>query len=358
MRISIILCLCSGIFFYSCQTITAEKKAPIIEITDFSFTGITIRAIEVLDDSTVWFAGSKGVWGYTLDNGVNWYIDTLKMENATLELRSIKITPNGHVFLVNTTSPACIFKSVDNGANWKMVYTDTNQGAFFDAVNFWDNANGILLGDAVDDCFHFARTSNNGETWSRISCDAIPAPALNENPFAASNTNIALGSTSVWIPMGGKSPSRVYYSHNLGLNWSTAFTPIIAGETMTGIFSTDFLNDSIGVIAGGNWEDVTFKCHNMAITKDGGASWSTLPNIGNSGYISAIQWIPETNGERLITMSGRGREGYSAIGIYDFKINKWTLFANPKNYLAIQCASKKIAWVSGKDWIGRMQISN
>ena len=358
MRLSIILSIFTILHFYSCTTPNKSKPDTDIQISDFNFPDVTIRALAVLNDSTVWFAGSKGVWGYTNNNGLNWHIDTIKIENAIPELRSIKITPNGNVFLINISNPAAVFRSIDQGENWKMVYSDTIKNAFFDAVNFWDDANGILLGDAIDGCFHFAETHDNGKTWARISCDSLPTAQLNENPFAASNSNIAMEGSSVWIPMGGKSPSQVYYSNNYGKKWKSSSTPIIWGETMTGIFSVDFLNDSVGVVAGGNWEEVELKCANLALTKDGGKSWSILNNSGNAGYISCIQWLPETNGNRLITMTGRGRPSKSTIGIYDFSTNKWTVFNNPKSYLAIKCASKNVAWVSGKHWIGKLTISN
>jgi hypothetical protein len=88
------------------------------QITDFSFPGVTIRAIHVVNDSTIWFAGSLGVWGYTSNGGKSWEIDTLRIANSIPELRSIKITPNGNIFLVNVSQPAAIFKSENNGESW------------------------------------------------------------------------------------------------------------------------------------------------------------------------------------------------------------------------------------------------
>ena len=40
----------------------------------------SIRAIEVLDENTMWFAGNKGMIGNTKDGGANWFIDSISMD--------------------------------------------------------------------------------------------------------------------------------------------------------------------------------------------------------------------------------------------------------------------------------------
>ncbi|MGB1002950.1 MAG: WD40/YVTN/BNR-like repeat-containing protein [Salibacteraceae bacterium] len=329
-----------------------------ISITDFSFPGVAIRAIDAINDSTVWFAGSKGVWGYTQNSGKTWTIDTLKIDRANPEIRSVKVTPNGNIYLVNIANPAGVYKSINKGKSWTLVYTDTAQDAFFDAIDFWDNQNGILLGDASKNCLHIAITKNGGDSWFRVDCDSIPSTLFGENPFAASNSNIGLGPSSVFIPTGGKSKSRVFYSTNLGNSWKVSSTPIIAGEQMTGIFSIDMSSDSIGIVAGGNWDKADMECNNLALTRNGGLTWEPLNNKNNSSYISCIKFLPDGSNQFLISLSARVREGKSAIGIYSFITNKWQIFDNPKNYLAIQLSSKNYGWVSGKGWIGHLEIKN
>ncbi|MGB0391690.1 MAG: hypothetical protein ACPGD5_08980, partial [Salibacteraceae bacterium] len=81
-------------------------------------------------------------------------------------------------------------------------------------------------------------------------------------------------------------------------------------------------------------------------------------NKNNSSYISCIKFLPDGSNQFLISLSARVREGKSAIGIYSFITNKWQIFDNPKNYLAIQLSSKNYGWVSGKGWIGHLEIKN
>ncbi len=357
MRLSLILALFSWLFFYSCKFSKTEIVDPQIEIIDFEFPGISIRALQVINDSCVWFAGSKGTWGYTSDGGENWYVDTLRIPGAVPELRSIKVTANGNIFLVNIMNPASVYRSINKGNSWQLVYTDTSKIAFFDAVNFWNDETGIILGDAHNNCFHLAVTRDGGKSWKRLICDSIPPALTDENPFAASNTNIALAGNSVWIGTGGKSQSRVIFSTNHGKQWQVAATPIISGEQMTGIYSVDFLDSNTGVIAGGNWDSVSYSCINLALTKNGGQTWKSLPNEGNSGFISCVQWIPEQNGQYLFSLSGRARGGNSLMALFDFKTHEWISFPNEKNYLSIRFASPNIAWVSGNGFIGKMELT-
>lgn len=357
MRLSLIISLFIFFIYSSCYSQKNEKSGPNITVTDFEFPGISIRAIQVMNDSTLWFAGSKGTWGYTIDNGRNWHIDTLHIPNAKPELRSIKVTENGHIFLVNIMNPAGVYRSMDMGNSWQTVYIDTSKSAFFDAVNFWNNELGILLGDAKNKCFHLAVTKDGGNTWQKVACEAIPSTLESENPFATSNTNIAIAGNSVWLGTGGKSQARVFYSSNHGKEWQVTQTPIISGEQMTGIYSIDFLDAKMGVVAGGNWDSVNFACTNLAWTKNGGKTWKPLPNEGNNGYISCVQWIPETTGKYLFSISGRARGGQSSMALYNFTTHKWTSFANEKNYISIRFSSKRKAWVSGNGFIGKLELT-
>ncbi|WP_428225193.1 hypothetical protein [Flavobacterium sp.] len=45
------------------------------------------------------------------------------------------------------------------------------------------------------------------------------------------------------------------------------------GQTMTGIFTSDFYNGKIGILAGRNYEQLTDNKQNKAIPHDGGITW-------------------------------------------------------------------------------------
>ncbi|UTW65812.1 oxidoreductase [bacterium SCSIO 12643] len=349
----------------SCQTNSSQspqnqdqqsKDTISYALEEFNIPNTSIRALEALNDSTVWFAGSNGYWGYTENNGQDWHIHQMQLDTVFPEFRSIAITDNGFIYLVSIAHPAAIFKSTDLGQNWKKVYQDTSENAFFDAIEFWNDEQGILLGDAVHQCFHIATTNDGGNTWQRVNCSQLPPALENENPFAASNTNVSLSDSHTWFVTGGKSKSRVYHSSNYGLDWDVEETPIVSGQTMTGIYSVQFISPNIGMIAGGNWENVTEKNNHMALTRDGGQTWKVLNDNSMNGYISCIQFVPGSNGKEILALSGRSRGGISQMYYSSNMGESWQKWNNT-NYLAIQFASPNAAWISGNEKIGKLTLN-
>lgn len=338
------------------QKVNEQRKSVQIALKEFPIESSSVRAIEVVNDSVVWFGGSNGKWGYTLDNGKHWKIETMDHLGQNPEFRSIARLSDGTIFLVSVQKPAAIFRSKDMGLHWDIVYEADETDAFFDALEFWDDEKGILLGDPIDGCFYIATTQDGGNTWAKVDCSVLPSAQQDEYPFAASNTNIALNGDNVWIGTGGKNGSRIYFSPDRGESWKVFPSPMISGEAMTGIYSIDFYNTDIGIIAGGNWENVKDSTKSIYSTNDGGKTWSYLPVEDGKGYISCVQYIPNSNGRELFVMSGRARGGDSFMGFFTAESDSLQLFNN-SNYVSIQFASKTRAWISGKNKIGRLDLS-
>ena len=332
-----------------------EQYAPKINIDSFSIPNTTIRALHVVSEKQVWFAGSNGKWGYTIDGGKTWEVDSVIYQGKSPDFRSIELTKNGKAFLVSVTSPAIVFKASVTKLKWEVVYEDTSKGAFFDMVKFENNSNGILLGDPKANCFHIAKTTDGGETWNKINCADLPPSLDAEAPFAASNSNVDYIQNNIWIGTGGKTGSRVYRSTDAGISWSSFPTPIVKGGTMTGIYTIDFYDEQRGVIAGGNWDSVTKITSNFALTNDSGKTWSLQSN--RLPYISCAKFLPNKKGMELILLSGRGKPGPSNI-YYIYNDNNFQFNYPNSNYLSIEFANDSVAWLSGKNKIGKMRIEH
>ena len=260
----------------------------------------SIRALEVENDSTCWFAGSKNKFGYTNDFGNTWKENVIKYDTFDLEFRSISVTSNS-VFILSVGSPALLFKIDKKTFNYELVYKESVEKAFYDSMQFWDDENGIAVGDPIVDCMSIVITRDGGNTWNKISCEYLPSSKEGEAPFAASNTNISLVDQKAFIATGGKE-ANILVSSEYGKIWKKYTTPIIQGAEMTGIFSIDNLSVDTAVIAGGSWSSKENTVKAMAITKDGGINWQLKEN--NPGYISCVQYIPKTNS--LVACSSTG----------------------------------------------------
>lgn len=335
------------IFLLSCNTtkIISEMKNPVITTVSINSS---IRAIEVIDDETVWFAGSKGRYGYTEDGGKTWFQDSIFYENQPVHFRSIAATDEA-IFLLTIASPALLFKTIDKGKNWKIVYQENDSLTFYDSMKFFDAKNGIAMGDPTDGCLSVILTNDGGNTWEKVSCKNLPPVADGEAAFAASNTNISIVDNHVWIASGGKK-ARVFYSSDKGKTWAVYETPIMKGGQMTGIFSCHFYDKNNGIVFGGDWESQKENTKNKATTTDGGKTWQLVSDGQNPGYRSCVQYVPNTNGKSLVAVGIPGMDYSNDRG------NTWINLNNTSFYTIRFSKSGKMAWLAGDGKIGFFQL--
>ena len=115
----------------------------------------------------------------------------------------------------------------------EIVYKEQNEKVFYDSMQFFDELNGIAMGDPTNECLSILITRDGGNTWGKIDCEYLPKIAAGEAAFAASNTNIAIVGENAWIVTGGLK-SRVFHTSDMGLRWKVYNTPIIQGKNTTG----------------------------------------------------------------------------------------------------------------------------
>lgn len=234
-----------------------------------------IWALQAVSDTKVWFAGKRGIWGYTEDAGLSWHIDSIKADTVYPQFRSIAVLNDSTVLLLSIASPAYLFKTTNKGKTWRLVYKNTNKDIFYDGMVFYDSKHGVALGDPIDGCFQLIKTEDAGESWKQVDCANIPKALPGEGCFAASNSSLDIFSKQVWFATGGIH-SRVFHSGDKGKRFEVYNSPLLEGEQMTGIFSIDFLNESMGVIAGGNYKKTDTSIVSFALTHDGGKTWNPV----------------------------------------------------------------------------------
>ena len=168
-------------------------------------------------------------------------------------------------------------QSADNG---KILFLDLKgslkvqeenqwQGVFLDGMDFLGNR-GFLMGDPKDSVFSLFHTENGGKTWQE--CEGKVKAFKGEAGFAASGTNVQILNDSTYIFISGGLKSRFFKSADNGKSWSSVELPYYPGES-TGAYSMNFMNDSVGVIVGGDYKDPDIRLNVCFYTKDGGESW-------------------------------------------------------------------------------------
>lgn len=266
---------------------------------------ISIRAITI-DNDKVWYAGSNGKWGSVSLNGEDKLQKVIIQEKDSIlpEFRAIAQTKND-VFIINVASPAMLYKISKVEGIAKQVYTEEGDKVFYDSMQFYNDKEGIAMGDPTDECLSVIKTTDGGETWHKISCGFLPNVKEGEAGFAASDTNVIIKGGKTWIVSGGKK-SRVFYSDDKGESWEVYETPIVQGSAMTGIFSADFYDENIGFAVGGDYEKQDKNSGNKILTTDGGKTWNLVGENTGFDYASCVQFLPESNGNELLTCGPAG----------------------------------------------------
>lgn len=308
---------------------------------------ISIRPISISDDKVFYAADKNRVGVIDLNkNSRNEYV--IEKDNLKLEFRSIAQTSSS-IFIANVGNPAFIYKFSKDLQQKELVYEEHNEKVFYDSMQFWNDQEGIAVGDPIENCFCMLITRNGGATWTKVTCSNLPDLAEGEAAFAASNTNIVIKGGKTWIVSGGKK-ARVFFSSDKGKTWSVNNSPVIQGEAMTGIFTADFYNEKIGFIAGGNYEKPNQNFGNKALTTNGGKTWDLVSENQGFGYASCVQFVPDSKGKQLVSVGANG------IYYSSDKGNSWKQFSSDSSLFTIRFINKSTAIAAGKDKMVRLDF--
>lgn len=341
----------NGLFFMTAQNSKKNKNVPVvfseINIDTLILDKISIRAI-VLDKDKIWYAADKGRFGFFDLQSNKKFESVIAKDSLKIEFRSLAKTSK-YIYALNVANPALLYQISKDGNETKIVYQENNEKVFYDSMQFWNENDGIAVGDPIDDNLSVIVTHDGGNSWDKINKAKLPKVFDGEAHFAASNTNIVVKGTNTWIVSGGKK-SRVFYSSDQGNSWETFETPIVQGKQMTGIFTADFYDEKNGFIAGGNYEVLNQNFENKAITKDGGHTWKLIAENEGFGFASCVQYVPGSNGKGLVVVGASGLT-YSSNGGAS-----WVQFSKDPSLYTIRFLDETTAIAAGKNKMIRIRF--
>ncbi|MGR7811929.1 oxidoreductase [Lacinutrix undariae] len=345
MRLLIIFLLST--ILVSCNSEIKTKTISQVEINPLlKDSTLNVRAFEIDDKGLGAFATSQGKIG-----GVS---KSLIDEEArlTFQLKEDTIIPNFRAlavtkkagFILSIGSPALLYKIDDDSL--KIVYRENHEKVFYDAMDFWNDREGIAIGDPTDNCLSIIITRDAGETWEKLSCNVLPNIKEGEAAFAASDTNIAIVGDKTWVATGGKA-SRVLFSPDRGKTWTVFETPIVQGLETTGIYSLDFYDEENGFAIGGDYTKPEATLNNKIRTKDGGKTWKVVANNKGPGYRSCVQYVPNSNAKKLVAVGFKGIDCSNDAG------NTWQHLSD-EGFYTIRFLNDSTAYAGGNGSISKL----
>lgn len=271
-------------------SLAQKKEVPKLEVLT-SGTKTALRGLSVVSDEIVWVSGSNGTVGKTTDGGKNWKWFSVKGFEKS-EFRDIEAFDATTAVIMAIDEPAYILRTVDGGETWKVVYENKTKGMFLDAMEFWNEQAGIVIGDPVNKKFFVVRTFDGGRTWQDIPEINRPVADSGEACFAASGTNVrALDNDEAVFVSGGLSSNVFIRDQKIPL-------PIIQGKETTGANSIavwDRYKKKGGnqlVVVGGDFLKPDSDSLNCCYSINRGKTWKSSKTPPH-GYRSCVEYLDQ-----------------------------------------------------------------
>ncbi len=299
----------------------------------------SFRGLSVVNDNTIWVSGSRGTFARSVDGGKTFTYTQLKGYEKS-DFRDIEAFDDKHAVMMSSGTPAYILKTIDGGLTWKEVYKNTDSAYFLDAMDFWDEQHGMIVGDPINGHFVLLETKNGGDTWQELDTTKTPHAMEGEAVFAASGTSLRCwGKDEFGFVTGGTKSRLLIYSMN---QFAEEKSNIQSGKSYKGAFSFS-RQDSFGfVVVGGD-----YICDSCVNKNSFIISAETILNgykIDVKGYRSCVEIL---NSKTAISCGTTGTD------LYNGKI--WKSISSTPFHLVRKAKKGKAVYFAGpKGKIGRL----
>lgn len=275
--------------------------------TQRSGTTSQLIGLDAVDERIAWAAGAGGAWVRTIDGGSTW--DSGVVAGAeSLQFRDVHALDarTAWVLSIGNGPDSRIYRTDDGGRSWALQFQAEDERAFYDCFDFWDATSGIAFSDSYDGEFPLIATTD-GRTWARLPTDRLPDASTGEGAFAASGTCVvARGDSLAWFGTGAGAEARAFRTMDRGRSWEAVTTPLAHGTPTTGTASVAFLDDFRGVVMGGDVGEPSKPSESVAITSDGGRTWTLAGHPERPGAVYGGSFVPAAPTPTLVVVGPAG----------------------------------------------------
>jgi hypothetical protein len=338
-------------------SVIAPAQAPKSGPWEMQNSGTTagLRGIYAVGGGVAWASGTNGTVLRTEDGGYMWQSCAMPPGAEKLDFRGVWAR-DAQTAIVMSSGPgdqSRLYKTTDGCSHWILLYTNPDKDGFWDAVEFANERQGIILGDPVRGSLTLLRTSDGGQHWARVTSSTVPGLAADPSSvgaFAASNSSIVFaaqvlhslddGNFIYWFGTGGRAGPYVFAGQSecdprtyhreparCWLHWRVASTRLpLASGSAAGVFSLAILDgdETIhhAVAVGGDYTRPDERQGTAAWWDETTRTWTPAAKPPG-GYRSAVQIVPES----------------ASVG--DFKKALW---------IAVGTNGSDISYDGGKTW--------
>lgn len=289
------------IFTFACGN---KKVKPIITGLDTK-TDALIIGLQPFNDSIVWASGTYSTLLKSTNAGEDWKVFTYP-EIDSLQFRDVHpISDKEAIVLSAGEGKLSQIFYFHEESGWRKIFQMENEQGFIDAVQFWENGQGLVYGDAIDSLAYILKTTDFGRSWTRIPT----APMANEGEggFASSGSNILMGEEGkAWIATGANGSARVFYTEDYGRSWEVKNTPMMTGE-FAGLTAIKKSNEKLW-ITGGDLVITDQQLENVYFSDNNGENWSSLPDHQTPGSFYGMAVTDYLENEFVLVCGPKGAE--------------------------------------------------
>jgi photosystem II stability/assembly factor-like uncharacterized protein len=295
-----------------------------------------LRGIAAVSSEVAWASGSEGTVLRTVDGGQTWE-QVGPAGTGDLQFRDIEAfdADNAVILSIGPGDFSRVYVTSDAGRHWTLGFVNDDDNAFYDCMAFFDHKRGLAVSDPVNGAFRIVATGDGGRSWHVVPAD-MPVALDGEFGFAASGQCLVTFGHDAWLGSGGGAQARVYHSSDHGLTWTVSATPLNSGPS-SGIFALSFRDPVHGLAVGGDFLSPDDSPNMLAVTSDGGSTWSPITDGAPNEYRSGAAWL---NDGVAVAVGPTGSDVTTDGG------TTWSRF-DDGSFDTVDCAAATTCWASG-----------